>query len=386
MYFILALFLGLLAYWLFEYARHMRNLRAIPLRVLVNGTRGKSSVTRLIAAALRAGGQRTLAKTTGSKPKVIFEEGDEVLIPRMGKANIIEQRKILDVAARRRVRAVVLENMSLRPDLQVMERKIVEPTVGVITNVRADHLDVMGPTTDDVALALSETVPRHGAVFTSDARFFPLFEQVAKERGSLAFLARPEEVADDDMKGFSYVEHKENVAVVLKLCEYLGIPRDRAFEEMYRSTPDIGVLRIYRVEEAGRRFELVSAFAANDPDSLLYLWGLMKDRGETPAIVMNCRKDRVDRSKQLGGLMTRFNPAFVLVTGALTAPFIGSAVKAGYPRERIVDLEGRSVPEVYEEMRNRAERPVLYFGMGNMVTFGEQLSAYVSERGTHIVR
>jgi poly-gamma-glutamate synthase PgsB/CapB len=303
----------------------------------------------------------------------------------MGKPNIMEQRKIMNVAHKRGAKVVVLENMSLRPDLQVMERKIVNPTVGVITNVRADHLDVMGPTTEDVALALSATIPKHGAVLTSDTHFFPLIERVAKERSSLAFLARPEEVGDDDMRGFSYVEHKENVAIVLKLCEYLGIPRDRAFEEMYRSTPDIGVLRIYEVSERGKRFEFVNAFAANDPDSLFHLFGMMKSRSTVRALVMNCRKDRVDRSRQLGGLMPQFDPAFVLVSGALTAPFIQSAVKAGYPREKLVDLGGRTVPEVFEEMLNHAEDSILYFGMGNIVTFGERLSDYVSERGTPVV-
>ena len=385
MYFIFALFGVLLAYWLLEYVRHRRNVRSIPLRVLVNGTRGKSSVTRLIAAAVRAGGTRTLAKTTGSKPKVIYEEGDEVLIPRMGKANIMEQRKILSVAHRRGAQAVVLENMSLRPDLQVMERRIVSPTVGVVTNVRADHLDVMGPRTEDVALALSETVPKHGAVFTSDRRFFPLIERVAKERGSLAFLARPEEVGDEDMRGFSYVEHKENVAIVLRLCDYLGIPKGKALDEMHRSTPDIGVLRVFRVEEGGKDFEFVNAFAANDPDSLFHLWGMMKGRREVPAIVMNCRSDRVERSRQLGALMPQFGPEFVLVTGTLTAPFVQSAVRSGFPRGGVFDLGGRPVEEVYEEMLRHADGSVLYFGMGNIVTFGERLSDYIRERGSQVV-
>jgi poly-gamma-glutamate synthase PgsB/CapB len=385
MYFIFALFLALLAYWLLEYARHRRNVRAVPLRVLVNGTRGKSSVTRLIAAALRAGGQRTLAKTTGSTPRLIFEEGDEVPIPRMGKPNIMEQRKIMGVAARRDMEAVVLENMSLRPDLQITERQIVHPTVGIITNVRPDHLDVMGPTTGDVALALSATVPEHGAVFTSDVHYFPLIEQVAQERSSLAFLARPEEVDDEDMKGFSYVEHKDNVAIVLKLCEYLGIPRDKAVAEMHRSTPDIGVLRIFSVEDGGKSFEFVNAFAANDPDSLFHLWGMMKSRRDVSAIVMNCRSDRVDRSRQLGGLIVQFAPAFVLVTGDLTAPFIQSSIRAGFPREKLVDLGGLTVPGVYESMMSHAEGSILYFGMGNIVTFGERLSDYIGERGTQIV-
>ena len=39
-----------------EKALHRRALRAIPIRMMVNGTRGKTSVTRLVAAALREAG------------------------------------------------------------------------------------------------------------------------------------------------------------------------------------------------------------------------------------------------------------------------------------------------------------------------------------------
>ena len=52
---ILTLFLLLTALGLWEMFRHRWHRRRIPVRVHVNGSRGKSSVTRLIAAGLRAG-------------------------------------------------------------------------------------------------------------------------------------------------------------------------------------------------------------------------------------------------------------------------------------------------------------------------------------------
>ena len=54
---------------LLEFKYHQFSLSGIPIRIHVNGTRGKSSVTRLIAAGLRAGGKRTFAKTTGTAPQ-----------------------------------------------------------------------------------------------------------------------------------------------------------------------------------------------------------------------------------------------------------------------------------------------------------------------------
>ena len=56
-----------------------------------------------------------------------------------------------------------MECMAVRPDLQkICEEHIMHSTIGVITNIRPDHLDVMGPTVADVAVALSSTVPAAG--------------------------------------------------------------------------------------------------------------------------------------------------------------------------------------------------------------------------------
>jgi len=65
------LLLFVLGFWGHEAWRHRRALRALPIRIHVNGSRGKSSVTRLVAAALREGGIPTAAKTTGSKARMI---------------------------------------------------------------------------------------------------------------------------------------------------------------------------------------------------------------------------------------------------------------------------------------------------------------------------
>ena len=54
---------------------HRLSLAQLPIRIHVNGSRGKSSVTRLIAAGLRAGGLKILAKTTGTSARIIDENG-----------------------------------------------------------------------------------------------------------------------------------------------------------------------------------------------------------------------------------------------------------------------------------------------------------------------
>ena len=92
---ILLLTLIWLVYLLWE-ARRVRQARAKLTHIVhVNGTRGKSTVSRLIEAGLRAGGMKVFCKTTGTDPMTIDVSGHEELIRRRGRANIKEQVRFL---------------------------------------------------------------------------------------------------------------------------------------------------------------------------------------------------------------------------------------------------------------------------------------------------
>ena len=58
--------LALIAFWWATARGHNRRLRQLDVRIHVNGIRGKSTVTRLVASVLREGGFVSVAKTTGS--------------------------------------------------------------------------------------------------------------------------------------------------------------------------------------------------------------------------------------------------------------------------------------------------------------------------------
>ena len=152
---------------LIESYYHQISLNNLAIRIHVNGSRGKSSVTRLIAAGLRAGGLKTIAKTTGTAPRIIDQTGIDRIIHRLRSASIGEQVRLLRNFSKQKPDAIVIECMAVNPQYQwIAEQKMIKSTISVMTNVRPDHLDEMGYTIYDNAMSLSNTIPFNGDFVT----------------------------------------------------------------------------------------------------------------------------------------------------------------------------------------------------------------------------
>jgi len=75
---------------------------------------------------------------------------------------------------------LVLECMAVTPEYQwETEHKMVKADIGVITNSRLDHLDVMGPGVKNVTLSLCNRIPKNGKMFTAEYKMFPLMKKIA---------------------------------------------------------------------------------------------------------------------------------------------------------------------------------------------------------------
>jgi poly-gamma-glutamate synthase PgsB/CapB len=371
-----------------ESARHRRNLARIPVRVHVNGTRGKSSVTRLIAAGLREGGLRTFAKTTGTLARVITPDGAEYPVFRPSRPNVIEQVRIVRAARAAEAQALVIECMAVQPHLQALsEQRLVQATHGVITNARADHLDVMGPTEEHVAWALAGTVPRGGQLYTAERRHLGVLREVCTTQGATLHAVDEADVAavtPEDMRGFGYVEHEENVALALKVCTALGVARATALAGMHKARPDPGAMTAIEIDFFGRRIAFVNGFAANDPESTERLWNMAIARfpeARRRIAIFNCRADRADRSRQLGEACAAWSPAdHYVAIGTGTYIFARAAEAAGLDGNRIVFAESHAVHEIFELVVELAGRSALVMGMGNIGGQGLDLVSYFKNR------
>ncbi|MEU7059741.1 poly-gamma-glutamate synthase PgsB [Streptomyces sp. NPDC046197] len=368
-----------------EQRRHYTNLDMIPTRVLVNGIRGKSSITRLCAGALRGGGLTTVAKTTGTAARFIHPDAtEEPVYRKFGIANVVEQIGIVRRAAAYRPDALVIECMAVMPALQeINQSKLIRSTIGVLCNVREDHLAEMGPTLDDVARSLCRSMPENGICVTAEKDRFDILQEEADARNCELIYADPETVSDEELRGFSWFTFKENVAIALTVAQLVGVDRETALQGMYDAPPDPGVLSVERyLAPEGKKLRFANVFAANDPESTLMNINQLLDLGAIHRplnVVINCRPDRVERNGQMGEIIPGLDPEQVFVIGHPAKSAI-DAIPGAY-RGRAVDLGGdrRDPEEFMHELLGRLGPDSSLVAIGNIHGQGELLLEHLAE-------
>ena len=334
---------ALLAGLVVERRRLDRAHAAIPLRIAVTGTRGKTTVARLLASVLREDGRRVLAKTTGSQATLVLPDGSVEEIRRRGQASILEQKALLYRAVDLGVDVVVAEIMSIHAENHAAEtHQLLKPTVVLVTNFRVDHTGAVGDTRADVAAVLALDVPERSRVFVPEVEAMPTFRDSAAARG-----ARVTEVPAgtgasmiEEGKGPGPADFGDNLDLVVAAARSLGIDDDTIRRGVRGALHDIGAVRLWRYNRGASAAPtfLVSAFAANDPESTMLVYDrVMKSLDTSPdrcVGLMVLRADRGDRSLQwaealAGGLLNRFSHLYV--TGIHAPAF----------RRRVRQLDGR---------------------------------------------
>ncbi|MCX6134511.1 MAG: poly-gamma-glutamate synthase PgsB [Ignavibacteriales bacterium] len=271
--------------------------RSIPLVIAVTGTRGKSSVVRMLASVLREDGRRVLAKTTGSQAQLVLPDGSIQDIPRRGVVSILEQKKILKKAADLNVDYVVVEIMSIRPENHLVEaQQILKPDIVVVTNVRRDHVEAMGETGPEIASVFTKALPRGSSVYVPE-EYAPLF--LSSQEGPIVVRVLP--VAKENTR-LGATEFAENMDLVTAVSKDLGVADEVLARGMENVPYDIGKLRIWKHKVSGKTVFLVNAFAANDPDSTMIIYDqVARALSAAPSSfsgLLNLRHDRADRTIQ----------------------------------------------------------------------------------------
>ena len=370
-----------LIFGIFEFKIHNKYLLNIPIRIHVNGSRGKSSVVRLIAAGLREGGLKTYAKTTGTSPRIIDDKGEDKYIHRLRSASIGEQISLIRYFSKLNPEALVIECMAVNPQYQwVSEQKIIKSTIGVLTNVRPDHLDEMGISMNQITKSMSNTIPFNGIMVTSEDKKVDILTNISKQRNTEFYLADVE-FKNNDLNNFQYLEHSENINLALKVCELCGIKKEIAMNGMKKCKPDPGALTIWNIQDNNRTFKFINAFAANDPASTLKTWQMVNSRIKSNnfAIFLNTRIDRQYRTVQLINLIfEELKPKVLVLRGD------------NFPKELKKLMNKNTSIQVYKFPYSIKQNKLIKFmaedldsfivlGIGNIVGWGELLMKKMKE-------
>jgi len=352
----------------------------------VAGTRGKSSITRLLAASLREAGFQVLAKTTGTKPILILPNGEEKEIKRRGNPSLLEGKRVLKIGTRHRVNVLVAELMSIQPEYSFAESaQILKPNILVITNVRLDHLAQMGSSKMEIARSLAVSIPPRCTVFVPQEEFLPLFQDAVEK-----IKSRIIPVAKDTYRKFLRLqkemlpyEFEGNLCLTLAACDFLGIKKELALEGIRKARPDFGRLKVWRVKVGipPRDFHLVNAFAANDPLSTKRTISKVEERipfkGKRMIGLLNLRYDRGDRTLQWAqAIKTGYFQSFyrwVFIGGH--APALKKKLKSTRKVKTSL-MKAESPQEIMTELTSLEKGEVVVVGMGNMAGAGYKLVKY----------
>jgi len=298
--------------------------KSIPLVIGGWGTRGKSGTERLKAALFNALGYSVVSKTSGCEAMFLHAPAfgplrEMFLFRPYDKATIWEQVDVVKMSQKLGCDVFLWECMGLTPSyVHVLQRSWMRDDIATITNTYPDHEDLQGPAGYDIPRVMTNFIPRHSTLITSEEQMLPVLRDSARQLNtrlrSVGWL-QAGLITEDILQRFPYEEHPYNIALVLEVADELDISRDFALKEMAdKVVPDLGVLKTYPlVKIEGRQLEFINGMSANERFGALGNWTRMgmdqhhldNDANIWVMSVINNRADRVPRSQVFANIMAQ---------------------------------------------------------------------------------
>ena len=184
------------------------------------------------------------------------------------------------------------------------------------------------------------------------------------------------------MDKFPYIEHPENIALALKVCEEIGVEKKIALKGMLKTNPDPGALFIWNILNGRKKNQFISAFAANDPDSTLKVWNLLKNKSsDKKCVFLNTRDDRRYRTVQLMNLIyEKIQPDLFIIRGNNVNSLISDYRNSGI-ETKVFHMDS-SVHELVDFMVNLDNYFIV--GIGNIVGWGEKFLKKLKEHAINV--
>ncbi len=352
-----------LAFLVYEKAGLNRNIKKLKVRVLVTGTRGKSTVTELIRAGLSSK-YSAVSKVTGTIPEITYPDGTVSVIRRKGGARVQEQIRTIRNAVLAKADCLSLECMSVTPALLQLETHILRPQIFVITNIRNDHREHLGTNPDLHYQYYCAAIPQNSVVFTADEINFVHIDTAAKAKNSRAVLAVNDAAMDNaDIRNKTLAE---------AVCAYLGVDGKEEIAKCSENKGKSGGLIRLRSGAS-----LIDLFSANDIDSTLKELEALPgyDEFTSISVVLNSRSDRPLRSDDYIKWMAELKKlGRIFLLGSHSGYVKRNLIRKGVEVENVFRL---SPEKAAADLGSSAENGGLIATVGNIKGEGFQFMEHI---------
>jgi poly-gamma-glutamate synthase PgsB/CapB len=351
---------------IFENWALKRNVNNLQLRIHVNGTRGKSSVTEYIAASIGNAKPSVMAKITGIVPTIMLN-GEKQTIKRVGITRVQEQIGVIKRASRKKTDTLVMECMSISPELQRLESTFFRPHIYVITNIKDDHREEMGKTLEEQANSICSAIPENCIVVTDEKLFLPKIEKFATRMKSRVVVS--EGVSQSLLQSIPDSVFVENVALALSVCKAAGIDNQLAEQGIMDYVKTLKS-PLTHLNYKGKEILFLNAFAVNDVDStsnFIDHWKQILGKNYKTTILFNTRADRPIRSDLFAEWIAKI-PFIenVIVIGDHSSRAKRSLLRFGLAVERIHVWNQKKMKNFKENLLSSIPDDSLVVGVGNI--------------------
>ncbi len=352
---IIVLFPVLLFLAFLENFLHQRNLKRIRYRILVNGTRGKTTTTSLIAAAMREKGIKTYAKTTGSDARIIKEDGSVENLRRRRGVRLTENIAFVRKAVKAGCECIVVECMALHEENQaMMAEKFIRPTHTIIINTLTDHTDAMGENRESVAWTLSRSVSKDTKLYVTED-FYDSLSVRSFEKVKIDHFECSSPVAIED----------EDFSLALALLEDFGISKEEVIAAASSILPDIGLRSAVNLES---KAVFIPSFAVNDKENMeRKIVSEYEKHRKKLEIIFNNRGDREYRILYIADVLVRQTDKIDKVY--IIGEYRGKVAR--YLRRKCTLPVVVADPEEIRKEMNTSDN--IFLGLGNIKGAGEHL-------------
>ncbi len=351
-----------------------KSVAQLQLRIHINGTRGKSSVTKYIAAGLSSDEPAVMAKITGVIPSII-SSGIVQVLGRKGVARVQEQFYIIRLAARRGIKKLVLECMSISPELQQLESRIFKPHYYVITNIRDDHREEMGESLRQQAESICNAIPLNCTVVSNETVFLDLIRQKAAEKGSRVIV--PDRRTTAREKELPIGVFPDNLDLAVKVCELAGLDGKQSENYILKSLQNDKPL-FQVVSTPDKELNFLNAFAVNDvasTGSFIEYWKNRLNLYSRYSVILNTRSDRPLRTDQLTSWIRSRSEDIenIFISGSHARRASRSLRRSGLDNKNIIILKNKDLNELKKIMDKLLDDGSFIVGLGNIGEQGKKI-------------